>query len=157
MKFYSADRYQKVCEENYIHYNNVIKNLLPNARVEHIGASSIPLAISKGDLDIFVGVDSSDFEKAIQSLMTLGFREKKDTLRTTELCMLESNENDNVALQVVVNGSEFEFFLSFRDKLLTNKSLANMYNELKLSCEGLSEEEYRIKKSTFIEFVLNQT
>ncbi|MFB3947610.1 GrpB family protein [Aeromonas veronii bv. sobria] len=157
MKFYSADRYQKVCEANYIHYNNVIKNLLPNARVEHIGASSIPLAISKGDLDIFVGVDSSDFEKAIQSLMTLGFREKKDTLRTTELCMLESNKNDNVALQVVVNGSEFEFFLSFRDKLLTNKSLANMYNELKLSCEGLSEEEYRIKKSTFIEFVLNQT
>lgn len=157
MKFYSADRYQKICEKNYIHYNNLIKNLLPNARVEHIGASSIPLAISKGDLDIFVGVDSSDFEKAIQSLMTLDFREKKDTLRTTELCMLESNKNDNVALQVVVNGSEFEFFLSFRDKLLTNSSLANMYNELKLSCEGLSEEEYRIKKSTFIEFVLNQT
>lgn len=113
MKFYSADRYQKICEDNYIHYNNLIKNLLPNARVEHIGASSIPLAISKGDLDIFVGVDSSDFEKAIQSLMTLDFREKKDTLRTTELCMLESNKNDNVALQVVVNGSEFEFFCHF--------------------------------------------
>ncbi|WP_371317042.1 GrpB family protein [Aeromonas sp. sia0103] len=50
--------------------------MLPKARVEHIGASSIPLAISKGDLDIFIGVESDELEAAVQLLTTLGFQEK---------------------------------------------------------------------------------
>ncbi len=114
------------------------------------------MAISKGDLDIFVGVEMGDFGLAIQRLMTLGFQEKTDTLRTSELCMLESTSGDDVAFQIVVNGSEFECFLVFRDKLRKDSSLVQRYNDLKLSCEGLSQDDYRLKKSEFIEQVLAQ-
>ncbi|EGR2479900.1 hypothetical protein DYB78_17990, partial [Vibrio cholerae] len=54
------------------------------------------------------------------------------------------------------NGSEFEFFVGFRDKLRKNPELVQRYNELKISCTGWSHEEYRRKKSAFIERVLGQ-
>ncbi len=57
MKFYPAEQYQAACNELFVRYERDIKTLIPNARVEHVGASSIPFAVSKGDLDIFVGVE----------------------------------------------------------------------------------------------------
>ncbi|MDM5131953.1 GrpB family protein [Aeromonas piscicola] len=156
MKFYRAEQYQASCEDLFLRYEREVKNLLPNARVEHVGASSIPLAISKGDLDIFIGVESDELEAAVQILTTLGFKEKVDTLRTSELCMLESKSSDDVAFQLVANGSEFEFFLIFRDKLRADPSLVQQYNELKMSCEGLSQDDYRRKKSDFINHVLTR-
>ncbi len=98
MKFYPAEQYQAACNELFIRYERDIKKLIPNARVEHVGASSIPFAVSKGDLDIFVGVELGEFEDAVERLTTLGFNEKLDTLRTPELCMLESTSGDDVAL-----------------------------------------------------------
>lgn len=154
MKFYSAEQYQASCDERFLRYEREVKILLPQARVEHVGASSIPLAISKGDLDIFIGVESDELNAAIQLLKTLGFQERADTLRTSELCMLESTSGDDVAFQVVANGSEFEFFLIFRDKLRAAPSLVQQYNALKMSCEGQSQDDYRRKKSDFINHVL---
>ncbi|MCL4115388.1 GrpB family protein [Vibrio lentus] len=154
MKFYPAEQYQAVCNELFVRYERNIKKLTPNARVEHVGASSIPSAVSKGDLDIFVGVELGELEDVIGRLTTLGFNEKLDTLRTPDLCMLESTSGDDVALQVVANGSEFECFLRFRDKLCANPALVQQYNTLKMSCEGWPKEEYREKKSDFIEHVL---
>lgn len=154
MKFYPAEQYQAVCNELFVRYERDIKKLIPNARIEHVGASSIPFAVSKGDLDIFVGIESSELEYAVEQLTTLGFKEKLDTLRTPELCMLESTSGDDVALQVVANGSEFECFLRFRDKLRANPVLVEQYNTLKMSCEGWPQDEYREKKADFIEHVL---
>lgn len=73
---------------------------------------------------------------------------------TPELCMLESKLDDNLALQVVVNGSEFESFLVFRDRLRANSQLIQEYNKLKMACQGLAPNDYREKKSAFIELVL---
>lgn len=154
MKFYPAEQYQAACNELFIRYERDIIKLIPNARVEHVGASSIPFAVSKGDLDIFVGVELGELEDVIERLTTLAFTEKLDTLRTPELCMLESTSADDVALQVVANGSEFECFLRFRDKLRANPALVKQYNTLKMSCEGWSQEKYREKKADFIEYVL---
>ncbi|MEZ8242934.1 GrpB family protein [Vibrio splendidus] len=155
MKFYPAEQYQAACHELFIRYERDIKKRIPNARVEHVGAPSIPFAVSKGDLDIFVGVELGELEDVIGRLTTLGFNEKLDTLRTPDLCMLESTSSDDVALQVVANGSEFECFLRFRDKLRANPELVQQYNTLKMSYEGWPQEEYREKKSAYIEHVLD--
>ena len=117
MQFYKADEYQASCESLYRKYALEIAALLPDASIEHIGSSSIPNAVSKGDLDILVGVNGKELENAVKLLSTIGFNEKSDTLRTPELCMLENSSGEDVAFQVVANGSEFEFFVGFRDKL----------------------------------------
>ena len=83
--------------------------------VRGLGASSIPGAISKGDLDVFVGVARCRFDKSILLLGEIGFSEKQDTLRTPSLCMLESREYSyDVAVQLVENGSHFEMFFIWR-------------------------------------------
>ncbi|CCN38650.1 conserved hypothetical protein [Vibrio nigripulchritudo SO65] len=155
MKFYQAETYQGICESLFLQYKPKIQERLPDAVIEHVGASSIPGTISKGDLDIFVGVEPQRLEKAVEILGSLGFQEKADTLRTSELCMLETTAKEDVAIQVVAKGSAFEFFLHFRDKLRSDVSLVKQYNELKVSCEGESQKVYRAKKSAFIERVLS--
>ena len=154
MKFYAAADYQPQCQELFERYQAKILGLLPEARIAHIGASSIEGAISKGDLDIFVGVDAKDLEASVLALHTLDFAVKKNTLRTPALCMLESTCGEEVALQVVANGSEFESFLVFRDRLRNSHSLLDEYNKLKIRCRGMSMKDYRVQKDKFISKVL---
>ncbi|MEI8632691.1 GrpB family protein [Vibrio sp. PP-XX7] len=155
MKFLSAEHYQATCDERFSYYQAKVRQLLSNVRVEHIGSSSIPGAISKGDLDIFIGVDAAELENAVRTLATLGFQEKQHTLRTPVLCMLESL-TEEVAFQVVANDSEFESFLTFRDKLRSDADLVREYNALKMSCASLSHDAYRERKSVFVERVIAQ-
>lgn len=58
------------------------------------------------------------------------------------------------ALQLVVKGSVWEGFRTFRDKLNNDMSLVERYNKLKVSYAGKCENEYRIAKSDFIRSVI---
>ena len=157
MKFYSAEEYQPQCHALFEHYQSKIQALLPNAHIEHIGASSIPNAISKGDLDIYIAVTQAEFDEAISKLHTLNFQEKSEMLRTNQLCMLESLNHDDVAFQLIVKGSEFESFIMFRDSLRQSTELVQQYNALKRQSVGLNMQDYRQEKNVFIARVLSQT
>jgi GrpB-like predicted nucleotidyltransferase (UPF0157 family) len=82
MKFYEPEQYQPVANQLYDSLSRHISSVLPNARVEHVGSSSIRGIRSKGDLDIFVGVDHVAFQESIRALQSLGFRVKEESLRT---------------------------------------------------------------------------
>ena len=156
MKFYLAEEYQSQCKVLFEYYQTQISTVLPYAKIEHIGASSIPHAISKGDLDIYIAVSQSEFNNAIQKLWTLNFREKLETLRTNQLCMLESQNGDDVAFQLIVKGSEFESFITFRGQLRQSPELIKNYNDLKRRCEYLDMADYRTEKNRFISDVLDK-
>ncbi|AQA20114.1 hypothetical protein BST95_02605 [Halioglobus japonicus] len=129
--------------------------LLPDAVVEEIGATSIPGALTKGDVDIFVGVSEASFELSVNVLCSNGFAPKVDTLQTDELRMLESDDkNMDLACQVVVLGSRYDFFREFRDRLIADPSLVEAYNEVKLGHIHLPHKDYRDAKAEFIERVL---
>lgn len=155
MELFKYDHFKQKTEEIFNLLISEIKGVLPDARIEHIGSSSIPNSLSKGDLDIFVGVPNHTHEQAINAIKTIGFTEKEGTFRSHELCMLVTNKfNYDVAIQVVANDSEFECFIRFRDILKENESLVEEYNNLKLKAQILSEDKYREKKSEFIQHVL---
>lgn len=156
MHFLAPEHYQPHCQQLYDYYAEKVQQLLPHAHIEHIGASAIPGLISKGDLDIYVALDESDINQAIELLKTLNFRVKSNTLRTSQLCMLESTNGDDTAIQLVANGSEFTNFLHFKYALLTHEHLRCQYNTLKSKCEQLSAEHYRQIKSAFIQYLLMQ-
>jgi GrpB-like predicted nucleotidyltransferase (UPF0157 family) len=156
MKFYNAPDYQPRLQKMVSILIPELKAVLPNSRIEHIGSSSIEGAISKGDLDIFVGVSKERFDESLETIKGLGFKIKEDTLRTDSLCMLTTILfNQDVAIQLVRDGSEFEDFLRFRDILNKRSDLVDEYNILKQECEGMEPSAYRAKKSLFIERVLN--
>ncbi|SMF82197.1 GrpB family protein [Pseudobacteriovorax antillogorgiicola] len=154
MVFMNYDEYSA---KNHLLFSKLkveIELVLPSAKVEHIGSSSILGAISKGDLDIFVGVDPGSFNRSLAAIQELDFRIKEDTLRTSDLCMLEHNTLSDVAIQLVSLGSEFDFFVSFRDALRQHPKLLHEYNSLKLDHSGSDVSTYRRAKSSFIAKVL---
>lgn len=130
--------------------------LLPDAHVLHIGASAVPGAISKGDVDICVAVNLASHAVAAARLQAAGYTVKSDTLRAPELCMLVSPRRDiDLALQLVASGSAFAAdFVDFRDALRADASLVERYNALKRQHAMEGPEHYRAAKSRFIESVL---
>ena len=86
MKFFDPQDYQPLAQKVFSRLSILIKEVLPAAQIEHIGSSSIQGLLSKGDLDIFVGVEPAHFAEAIVTLESLGFRVKHDSLRTDSLC-----------------------------------------------------------------------
>jgi GrpB-like predicted nucleotidyltransferase (UPF0157 family) len=152
VKFFKPHHFQAENEFLFIQYKTRLLMALPDAQIEHIGASSIPGSLSKGNLDIYIAVDSEQHEQAISIIKEFRFVSKSDGL-PTGLCILE---NGSVVIQLVKKGIEFEYFLNFRDALKKNHSLLQKYNHLKYFCTGLIEEDYHKMKSLFIEDVLKK-
>ena len=158
MKLFDPPEYQPVARKVFESVSDELTRLLPGARIEHVGASSIPGAVSKGDLDICVVVAAHDHAGTVQTLEASGYVVKADTLRTPELCMLLSPRKDaDVALQVVAAGSRFEFFMRFRDALRADPLLVERYNQLKHNFADSEAGRYRDEKTKFIEAVLRST
>lgn len=154
MKFLPPEAYQNEIEVLFHKISLKLKEKFPYARIDHIGSSAINGAYSKGDLDILIRVPALKFEETRQSIELMNYQVKVGSLRTSSLCMLESLEHSDVAIQLIEQGSQYEFFITFRDELNKDPSLVKKYNDLKLSSTGLSPEDYRSKKSEFIEKVL---
>jgi GrpB-like predicted nucleotidyltransferase (UPF0157 family) len=154
MSFLNPSDYQSTAWQTYGDLKAKLMDVLPFAEVEHIGSSAILGAISKGDLDVLVRVAKNQFPQAIEAVESLGFSVKQGTLRTESLCMLEGPSG--VAVQLIEKGSEFEMFVRFRDRMNSHPKLVEEYNRLKKECTGLSEDEYRERKSSFIKKILSE-
>ena len=155
MKLLPPDQYQPNAEASFRAVADRLSAVLPDAQIEHVGASSIPGALSKGDLDICVIVKREQFANSLVRILALGYQVKVDTLRTEQLCMLIPNvPGDDHAIQLVEAGSQFQCFLTFRDALRSDPSAVSRYNEVKRRAADQSEEEYRSAKGAFIVEVL---
>ena len=159
MKLLPPSQYQPQAARVFASVARDLSMLLPEAQVEHAGASAIPEAVSKGDLDICLLVEPRAHPAAVDALLAAGYAIKPGTLRTPALCMLVSPRAEwDLAVQVVAKGSEFEScFLGFRDALRGNADLVARYNQLQQQFADAGEDHYRAEKSRFISAVLAAT
>ena len=156
MKLQRYEEYSSITSKIYQDLKSRLSKLIPSARIDHIGSSAIPNSLSECDLDVLIAVNNEEFNTSLEIIKTIGFKEKQNTLRTNDLCMLITDEyNYDVAIQLIVKGSEFENFIIFRDALLADSGLVKKYNDLKAKYKNQSEEEYRAEKSKFIKSVLS--
>ena len=156
MIIHPPSNYQPLAHKVFDEVRAALQRFLPMARIEHVGSSSVPGALSKGDLDVCVSVPAIDFEETLEKLQAFGYTVKGDTLRTEQLCMLEAPRKDiSLAIQLIEKDSEFEFFHKFRDALLANPKLVDRYNELKLQFAVQGPQTYRDEKAKFIRSVLD--
>lgn len=158
VRLFLPGEYQDELQTLFLSVRDSVLDAYPTAVVEHVGSSAIPGAASKGDLDICVLVAPELHVEAVTALLSAGYTIKTDTLQTSELCMLESPRQDfEIALQVVAVGSQFEFFMRFRDLLRGNPDLVEQYNQLKFRHFAGPPNEYREAKAKFISSVLGLT
>lgn len=132
--------------------------LLPAAEVEHVGATAVPGALTKGDVDLLVRVSERAFAQAVLILRKrYAIHQPHNWTRTLASFKAPGASDPPVGVQLVVAGSDADaFFGPFRDALINDPALLAEYNELKLRLDGLDYESYTERKREFVENVLRQ-
>lgn len=132
--------------------------LLPTADVEHIGATAVPGALTKGDVDLLVRVSEREFADAVSILRKRYVVHQPHNWTPVLASFKVPGESEPpVGVQLVVAGSDADgFFGPFRDALINDPALLAEYNELKLRLDGLDYASYTERKGEFVENVLRQ-
>jgi GrpB-like predicted nucleotidyltransferase (UPF0157 family) len=116
---------------------------LPAVEVHHIGATAIPGALTKGDLDVVLRVEAHEFQSAVAKVRA-AFAVKQP--ENWEPCFASFGSDQGFAMpvgvQVVIKESEADFFLFVRDFLISNPDALADYNHAKQESFGRGDDEY---------------
>lgn len=136
-----------------------LTRLLPTtAELEHIGATAIPGALTKGDLDILVRVQADDFAPSVMVLSDQYTVHQVQNWTSTLASFIDPTEAEpEVGVQLVVAASPDDaLFGPFRDALIADPDLLQQYNALKQRLDGTDYATYTAAKGEFIEQALRQ-
>jgi GrpB-like predicted nucleotidyltransferase (UPF0157 family) len=130
-----------------------LEELLPGAQVRHIGATSVPGSLTKGDLDVLVSVPAEELGTAADVLGTR-FAINQPEVWSESYASFEERPAGPIAfgVQLVASGSADEsMFIGWRDRLIADPDLLRRYNELKHAAAEGDREDYIAAKGRFIE------
>ena len=133
-----------------------LREVLPDAEIHHVGATSLPGAITKGDVDLVVRVDRANFGAVIALLCTRYSRKQVENWSST---FGSFGDDDGYALplgiQVVVRDAEEDIFLPQRDYLLAHRDVLDKYNRIKSEHAGDAGNGYWQAKNAFFSELMN--
>jgi len=147
--FPQAEIYQKIkriLEETLLFLGVFIEG---KPKLEHIGSSAIPNALSKLDLDIQIRVTREFFKKAVEELSFWYEPHHKELWNNDFALFTEKHDGIPVDFVLTVIDSKYDNFFKVRDFFIKNPVALQKYNELKKQYEGKSYEEYSKAKSAF--------
>jgi GrpB-like predicted nucleotidyltransferase (UPF0157 family) len=133
-----------------------IRAVLPDAAIEHIGATAVPGALTKGDLDLLVRVERPAFADAKAKLGSLYAINQPENWNQTFASFMELPKGEvPVGVQLVVaDSADDRMLVSWRDQLLRNSELLDRYNRFKRGQVGADPDAYVEAKAKFIERIL---
>jgi len=145
-------------ESAFEEHRGRVLRLLPDAEVEHVGATSIPGALTKGDVDVLVRVTVDDFDDAVSQLRRLYAVHQPHNWTPTFASFADRDAGDPpVGIQLVVAGSADDgLFGPFREALIRDPALLANYNALKRRHDGDDYQHYTDAKGEFVRDVLER-
>ena len=125
--------------------------VLPNtSEILHIGATSVPGCLTKGDLDIVIRVEREDF-RVTDAALAVRYARNSGSVRTNEFAAFEDGAcTPHLGIQLTVKGGEFDVFHQFAAALRADPGLVERYNELKRAHDGQPMDRYRAAKDAFV-------
>ncbi|MGN7454115.1 GrpB family protein [Paenibacillus pasadenensis] len=133
-----------------------IRELLPDADVQHIGSTAVPGSRTKGDLDLQVRVPQERMAEAEAALERL-YDDNEGSGRTESFRSFKRDDADPpLGVQLTAIGSDMDFFAQLRDALAADPQLRERYDALKLRFDGESMDEYREAKAAFFAEILGR-
>lgn len=132
-----------------------LRNLLPRAIIEPIGATAIPGCLTKGDIDLLARVEPAEMQSAIAALASRFTPHQTENWSPSFASFAAERDAIPVGVQlVIINSRDDADFYTFRDRLRASHELVDQYNALKQSWHGRSMAEYREAKERFVRQVL---
>lgn len=142
-------------ELSFVAWRAALAPILPaGAEIEHVGATSVPGCVTKGDLDILVRVTQASFKAADEALAARLARNLGSVRTEFFAAFADERASPPLGVQLVVRGSALDDFVAFRDLLQSSPPTLAAYNVLKSRHEAASMETYRAAKDEFIERAL---
>jgi GrpB-like predicted nucleotidyltransferase (UPF0157 family) len=132
-----------------------LQTLLPDAEMHHIGATALPGAMTKGDVDILLRVTRERFPAAV-AVLKEHFAIKQPANWTTEFASFGDDNGQELPLgvQVVIKDSSADFLVYLRDYFLANRDALAAYDRLKIDHALEGEEAYWQAKNAFLARIL---
>jgi GrpB-like predicted nucleotidyltransferase (UPF0157 family) len=129
-----------------------LEEILPGAGIEHVGSTSVPGSLTKGDLDICVIVPGAEFERASRVLADhFKIHQPENWSPTLASFTAPRGDGIDVGVQLVPAGSLDERdFVGWRDRLRADPELRARYDELKRRHRGEGMDAYRTAKEALI-------
>lgn len=132
-----------------------LQALCPTADIQHVGSTSIPGSLTKGDLDIQVRVNRSEYQAVKEKLSRL-YTVNVGGFASDDAVSFENySVQPSLGIHVTVIGGSADIQWKFRDLLATSRALREQYDALKRRFEGGAMERYRDAKSDFISRALH--
>lgn len=129
--------------------------VVPRAEFHHVGATAMPGALTKGDVDVLLRVDAGEFAGAIHAL-----RQDFTVMQPENWTAVFASFGDETAypfplgVQMVVRNSEADFFLYLHDYFTTDAAHLEEYNRVKTEALARGGDEYRQAKDRFLSAIL---
>jgi GrpB-like predicted nucleotidyltransferase (UPF0157 family) len=148
--FYTSEELLPLTSNLFDKQSKLISKLSPNSTVTHIGAASIPGALTIGDLDIHVQVSKEDFFSTTKKLKDY-YHINHPEMWTDEFALFHHKDHPEMPMSivVVVKGSQFDEHALQTDLLRNDPDLLLQYNNLKRNFEGKPIKEYKKAKRDF--------
>ena len=164
MKIYKFRKYKRKFPKIFKKEKSKLLRILPkNAKIEHIGSTSIPNLGGKGIIDILIGVKKNEIMTSAKLLIKNMYyfkdeNSKEDRLFFTKEYGLIKKRRVHIHL-TNYNGKIWKQALQFKNHLLKNKKTREEYIKIKKQackmCKGNSKI-YRAHKNEFIRQVLRK-
>jgi len=147
--------YQEVANAAYEDAELLLSSILPDARIEHVGASAIPGAYSRGGVDICVAVPPDSFDEALGVLCEAGYLPRSQPGAGARWAALAAPHGAvPLTLQLIESGSTHESLMRFRDALRGDPTLLARYNAVKIEAGPRGGPAYDGAKARFFADVL---
>ncbi len=129
--------------------------LLPQAEFHHVGATAIPGALTKGDVDVMLRVNAEDFPGAVAALKSQ-FVTKQPQNWTDTFASFGDDASFPfpLGIQLVIRNAENDIFLFLHQYFTADPSHLAEYNRIKLEHAPLGPEEYWKAKDRLLSSIL---
>jgi GrpB-like predicted nucleotidyltransferase (UPF0157 family) len=129
--------------------------LAPGVEVEHIGASSMPDGLTKGDVDVNLRVDTDRFDPVVVALSTRFDIAQPLSWTGTYASFSDTHRGVPIGIQVTVEGSDADFLVALRDRLRDDPELRRRYDAVKRENAPAGRDAYWRAKDEFLGQVRN--
>ncbi len=132
-----------------------LRHLLPAAEIEHIGATAIPGAITKGDVDVMARVAPAEFRSAADALGA-HFAIRQAENWTPDFASFGDDRGYGLPLgiQLVAKDTEADLFCFLRDHFIANPAALTDYNNLKIRHAAEGADAYWAAKNDLFTKIL---
>jgi GNAT superfamily N-acetyltransferase len=126
-----------------------LPRLVPGVTVEHVGATSLPDGVTKGDVDVNVRVGPKRFGEVVAAL-SRRFEVAQPHHWTATYASFADRLELPLGIQVTVEGSDDDFLVPLRDRLLDDAPLRRAYDEVKRAAAPAGSDAYWRAKNDFL-------